>query len=161
MTHVHYDAEKWTTCADCRDTLRRSNGRVVGPLRLYVAASSQERARYRHAVRGLDLTHDWEAHFDRHDAALAEGDVAEADRLFGESMLMCLRGVVECDLFVMLVPTTPTRGAWFEAGVARGLGRPMISIGDASRLDIWGPCFDAHYESMAEVLEHLEIVRRS
>lgn len=130
-------------------------------MRIYVAGSSQERERYRAAVRGVPVTYDWELDLGRQEAVRAAGEDDVADRLMREAMSRCVVGVSVCDVFVMLVPTTPSRGSWFESGIAYGqLIASMYSVGDASQMDIWGGCFQRHFDTMDDVLAHIGMERK-
>lgn len=107
-------------------------------MKIYVAASSKERPRYRRFLRALEVigvgvTYNWSEHFDR---VTLDGRVpTDADLNVAEEE--CKRGIDECEVFVMLVPTTPSRGAWFELGYASRGGKKTVSIGDAAGLDCW------------------------
>lgn len=135
-------------------------------MKLYIAGSSKERARYRQAVRGIDVTYDWERGFQEYEAAKASGDSLLARRIFRAASVRCASGVRRADSFVMLVPETGSCGAWLELGIAheRAFGfegrMRLYSVGDASRLDIWGDLFYLHFATMDECLAHLRIQRR-
>lgn len=115
---------------------------------IYVAASSKERDRYRSFVerlpKGFDVTYNWANTFDRVEEQLASGAIPALTRadlsLIGAT---CFRGVEAGAVFVLLVPTTPSRGAWVELGMAIAMASrkeklQVLTIGgDAAGLDCW------------------------
>lgn len=126
-------------------------------LKIYVAGSSNERARYREAVHGLDVTFDWEAGFTSYERELRDGNVKRAGCIYRNAATSCLDGVNDCDVFILLVPTTPSRGVWLETGIAIEACKILLAVGDDSKLDIWGTCFDARFDTMEECLAHIGV----
>lgn len=96
------------------------------PLRVYVAASSREMERVDRALERLggltevEVTYRW---IDDMRAEMAKGrsdkDLSREEAM--EAGHKCLRGVVHADVFWLLYPNEPTRGAWVEFGYARAL----------------------------------------
>jgi hypothetical protein len=92
------------------------------PLRIYIAASSREMPRVDAALAALDalgadravITYRWiddmrKAGKSDIDLTLGEAQVAREN---------CIEGVRSCDVFWLLYPIEPTRGAWVELGFA-------------------------------------------
>jgi hypothetical protein len=97
------------------------------PLRVYVAASSREMERVDRALEKLggltevEVTYRW---IDDMRADMAKG-ISDKDLTRKEAMEAghkCLLGVAEAEVFWLLYPNEPTRGAWVELGYARALG---------------------------------------
>ena len=101
-------------------------------MRVYVAGASAEKelcAGYMRRLRdeGIGVTFDWTGGTVGDDALLTprERAVAAANDL---------EGVRNADWFWLIVPAkeNPSRGCWFESGVAHGMDVPMIASGDVS-----------------------------
>ena len=99
-------------------------------LKIYVAASSKEMDRAQKAMDwvkttwGLELAHDWVADIkQRAERGLTDDDLTmeEAARFVGAD----INAILQSNVLWLLLPTTPTTGAWIEYGigiVARRLG---------------------------------------
>jgi hypothetical protein len=102
-------------------------------VRVYIAASSRELERVRWAQRALAsvgaiLTYDWVPYIDR---AIASGipETRMPTSARREQAIRDTEGVRSCDLLWWLAPTEPTRGAWFELGIAcERASRPIIIV---------------------------------
>lgn len=104
-------------------------------MKIYVAGSSQERPRYRHFLEalhavGFDVVYNWADHIDGCSSPPTDEELSAAER-------ECLLAVATCDVFVLLIPQTPSKGSWVELGYARALKKHTIGVGDASALDCW------------------------
>lgn len=125
--------------ADVRRALDASIPAPREPLRVYVAASSRELERVDRALAKLggltevEVTYRW---IDDMRADMAKGrsdkDLSRDEAM--EAGHKCLLGVVHADVFWLLYPNEPTRGAWVEFGYARALydlgGTGDFQIGD-------------------------------
>lgn len=98
-------------------------------LRVYIAGASAEvdlceRYRDRLHAHGIDV-HDWMSRVrtnpHRHDRAIPE---AERRRIAAQNA----NAVAIADVFWLLVPETPTIGAWVELGIAFGSARPAVLV---------------------------------
>lgn len=108
---------------------------MTSPLRVYVAASSAEGARARRVMDSVNrlpgcvVAHDWLAVMERApapDRALPRTDAA----MYAAEGLAA---VASCDVFWLLAPMWPTRGAWVELGVAISSLRTIIVSGDCAQ----------------------------
>lgn len=94
-------------------------------LRVYVAGSSdpQERGRVKAAITQvkahphMQLTYDWVASKEEY-ANITDAELPAEERR--ELARLCAVGALAADVFWLLAPDFPTRGAWFEAGMVDG-----------------------------------------
>lgn len=129
-------------------------------MNIYVAGSSLEVALIEEYMRRLRaaghiITHDWTVPV-RESAQIAQRDLTEADRW--RHARADRQGVLDADIFWMLIPTTPSSGAWVELGIAAGGGRPGLSIvsGDWRRsifTSLADQRFDTHAEAFAFIMD--------
>lgn len=101
-------------------------------MKVYVAGASSEIYRAEHMLdkirqAGHEITVDWPALMRA--SGLSNTDFDAAARRYCADQ--DARGVAEADLVVLLVPRHPnaTQGAWWEGGIANGLGIPTIAAG--------------------------------
>lgn len=97
---------------------------------LYIAGSSLELPRAEQAVgaaraHGLEVSFDWTPGANMTRARWSSDEHAPQLVRFA-SAKNCHRGVVMADVFWLLAPTMPTRGAWVELGMA--LERERLSL---------------------------------
>lgn len=129
-------------------------------MKCYVASASAEVAlceRYRDRLRALRVeVHDWmgrvRANPHRHDRAIPE---AERRRIAAQNA----NAVASADVFWLLVPETPTIGAWVELGIAFGSARPVIIVSGPWRsiaCDL-ADQFSSHEHAFDHVVELAEI----
>lgn len=102
---------------------------------VYVATSSRELDRYTRFVSelsklpGIRLTQDWSRNIRLAQNLGFTSDEQLSDAVAHQVYATCKRGITDSDIFVLLVPTTPTRGAWWECGLADGHSL-MVSSGN-------------------------------
>lgn len=96
-------------------------------MKVYVAGSSRERDRVDWAmgvVTGLGATiaHDWTKSIDEaRSRGCEDGDLTNEERASRADD--DAEGIEAANVFWQLIPTTPTKGAWIEYGIACGLRR--------------------------------------
>ncbi len=112
---------------------------------VYVAGSSAEIDRAKDIIgrlrrAGLGISYDWTpdlrsarkaGHSD--DASLSEAQALGAAQ-------SCLEGVFMCDVFLLLAPERPTRGAWVELGYALASQCQVVVAGPAAKQSIFAQC---------------------
>jgi hypothetical protein len=113
------------------------------PLRVYVAGSSTGLELHRVKAfmdalreRGMVVTHDWpKLVLDRMQSVGLGANQGMTRQERTGIALDCIRGVMECEVCVVLVPShsCPTIGAWFEADRALTLGKLVVWVGDEER----------------------------
>lgn len=111
----------------------RWTGEVV--TRYYIAASSHETDRAERVMQALDAagfvcSHNW---IPTVRAAFASGTSESSldDAVAAEHARGDLLGVATCDVFVLLAPSTKTKGAWLEFGYALALGKRVVVAHDS------------------------------
>lgn len=131
-------------------------------LRIYLAGASAEVElceRYRDRLRaaGVEVAHDWmsgvRANHRRHDRALPD---KERRRIAARNA----NAVASADVFWILVPQTPTIGAWVELGIAFGSARPAIIVSGPWR-SIFADLadqFSEHEHAFDHIVDLAEIV---
>ena len=77
------------------------------------------------------------------------------DPIAAQVYTSCKAGVKDAHIFVMLAPTTPTRGAWFEAGLADGTCH-MVSVGDPG--SAFRTAFHRVFKTEDEVIDWLSTI---
>ena len=113
------------------------------PLRVYVAGSSTGLELHRAKAfmdaareRGMVVTHDWpKLVLDRLQSVGLDANQGMTRQERTGVALDCIRGVMECEVCVVLVPShgSPTIGAWFEADRALSMGKLVLWVGDEER----------------------------
>jgi hypothetical protein len=101
------------------------------PLRVYVAASSQELRRARIAMQAVtdfahEVTHDWTAPIEAVRAQGIEEHETPSARQYAEADLC---GIERSDVVWMLAPREPTVGFWVELGYAIRARKPIVISG--------------------------------
>lgn len=95
---------------------------------VYVAGASAELERATSAINllgaaGFEVALDWTAHIRELGSAPGSAELRRAHAIEDEE------AIERCGLLWLLVPHAGTRGAWWEAGTARALGRTVIASG--------------------------------
>lgn len=134
-------------------------------VKVYVSASSQERQRARccldHVRESpeLELTHDWLIVMEE-----TEADGAPTPAHLQNCAQNDLEGVTEADVFWLLLPESPSVGAWVELGWALAIR----SMHEQVRIITSGPgnqnlftlLSDVHFETDLEALEFIKTFAR-
>lgn len=141
-------------------------------MKVYVAGSSKELSfarRFIAAARfaGCEITFDWPEHFAQYSVTAPPA----AEDLF-EAGARCIDGLRSADVFVLLIPSTPSKGAWYELASARSarefeasrsgcdVGPVIVTVGDFAGLDCWGDADgEIHFDDPELALEWLRIER--
>lgn len=103
-------------------------------MKVYVAGASRERDRVERILFAvgveprLYLTFDWLSHID--EVGAANEGVSRDQRLVSTSLNF--QGIAQCDVFVLLIPSVETRGAWVELGYALHMHKPVWVSGRAA-----------------------------
>lgn len=129
---------------------------------VYVAASSHEMDRARVAFSAvkaapeLSLALDWIAQIESVGVANFGLSIDDGSRYAEPSV----EAVKACDVFVLLMPSTPTSGAWFELGIAVACGKPLVVAGDPVPVSIFGSYAAAHGTHVETDEQAIREVRR-
>ncbi len=140
------------------------------PKSIYVAGSSKERELVSAYMRGLEaagwrITLDWPAAMDASPVADTAMTLVEQER----HAYADLKAIDDADVFWLITPSTPSTGAWFEAGYARRADRrPRIVISGAAQFCLFSSLaherYDDHASAFAALTRdwaaHAEVVER-
>lgn len=103
---------------------------VKNPRAVYVAAASSEIPRAQSVIAtlrkiGFSITHDWTVPVLRYGPLGAPPDVLRKEAAEDAA------GVLAASLFVLLAPSGPSTGAWWELGLAMAYSIPVLVSGDS------------------------------
>lgn len=103
-------------------------------MNLYISAGSTELERARAFMArcreaGHEITHDWTQDVERHQRGEDVSAAQAAHSDFG--------GVAAAEALVALVPAMPSKGLWYELGVADALHVFTCIVGPEGCADIW------------------------
>jgi hypothetical protein len=126
-------------------------------MRIYLAGSSLEAWTVERYLIGLraarfEICHEWPASVIA--SSVPDGKLPEADRvrIAGD----CLRGVLACDLFWLLVPSTPSTGAWVELGAAAMRApRPFMVFSGEWRRSLFTSVADERFDTHDEAYDRI------
>lgn len=126
-------------------------------MKIYIAGSSKEAQYIAECIRkvkgaGHEVTFDWTVPVLA--AVIPDHELTDEERWHHAST--DAQGVDDADVFWMLIPSTPSLGAWVELGIAwRGSGKLVIVSGDRKKsifTALSDEKYDTHEEALARIL---------